>query len=97
MTKTVSTSKKPRKQHSPEFRSEALKLAERIGVTAAARELSLMNHSSTTGAVNSKISRRLLNVNWRCLPRLHVSNASWQNGMKSWLSSKRPRHTSRSA
>ncbi|MBW9569048.1 IS3 family transposase, partial [Escherichia coli] len=34
-------SKKPRKQHSPEFRSEALKLAERIGVTAAARELSL--------------------------------------------------------
>ncbi len=41
MTKTVSTSKKPRKQHSPEFRSEALKLAERIGVAAAARELSL--------------------------------------------------------
>ncbi|HCD2311122.1 TPA: IS3 family transposase [Escherichia coli] len=41
MTKTVSTSKKPRKQHSPEFRSEALKLAERIGVTAAAREFSL--------------------------------------------------------
>ncbi|ENT7516177.1 IS3-like element IS3 family transposase, partial [Escherichia coli] len=34
-------SKKPRKQHSPEFRSEALKLAERIGVTAVARELSL--------------------------------------------------------
>ncbi|HFD3002400.1 IS3 family transposase, partial [Escherichia coli] len=33
--------KKPRKQHSPEFRSEALKLAERIGVAAAARELSL--------------------------------------------------------
>ncbi len=41
MTKTVSTSKKTRKQHSPEFRSEALKLAERIGVAAAARELSL--------------------------------------------------------
>ncbi|EGO8608976.1 transposase [Escherichia coli] len=41
MTKTVSTSKKPRKQHSPEFRSEALKLAERIGVAAAAHELSL--------------------------------------------------------
>ncbi len=41
MTKTVSTDKKPRKQHSPEFRSEALKLAERIGVAAAARELSL--------------------------------------------------------
>ncbi len=77
MTKTVSTSKKPRKQHSPEFRSEALKLAEPQPVNSAC-----MNHSSTTGAVNSKISRRLLNVNWRCLPRLHVSNASWQNGMK---------------
>ena len=46
MTKTVSTSKKPRKQHSPEFRSEALKLAERIGVTAAARELSLYESRS---------------------------------------------------
>lgn len=41
MTKPASTSKKPRKQHTPEFRNEALKLAERIGVTAAARELSL--------------------------------------------------------
>lgn len=41
MTKSVSVSKKPRKQHTPEFRNEALKLAERIGVAAAARELSL--------------------------------------------------------
>ncbi|CCP01521.1 Putative transposase ykgN [Erwinia amylovora Ea644] len=41
MTKAVSTNKKPRKQHTPEFRNEALKLAERIGVAAAARELSL--------------------------------------------------------
>ena len=39
MTKPVSTSKNPRKQHTPEFRNKALKLAERIGV--AARELSL--------------------------------------------------------
>jgi len=30
--------KKTRKQHSPEFSSEALKLAERIGVAAAARD-----------------------------------------------------------
>ncbi|WP_122633222.1 IS3 family transposase [Escherichia coli] len=36
MTKPVSISKKPRKQHTPEFRNEALKLAERIGVAAAA-------------------------------------------------------------
>ncbi|WP_230050847.1 IS3 family transposase [Erwinia aphidicola] len=41
MTKSALTSKKPRKQHTPEFRNEALKLAERIGVAAAARELSL--------------------------------------------------------
>lgn len=41
MIKPVSISKKPRKQHMPEFRNEALKLAERIGVAAAARELSL--------------------------------------------------------
>ncbi|MBR9958196.1 IS3 family transposase [Cronobacter sakazakii] len=41
MTKPASTSKKPRKQHTPEFRNEALKLAERIGVATAARELSL--------------------------------------------------------
>ncbi len=41
MTKPVSTSKKPRKQHTPEFRQEALKLAESIGVAAAACEISL--------------------------------------------------------
>lgn len=41
MTKPTSTSKKPRKQHSLEFRNEALKLAEQIGVAAAARKLSL--------------------------------------------------------
>ncbi|ENA2703422.1 IS3 family transposase, partial [Salmonella enterica] len=41
MTKPASTTKKPRKQHTPVFRQEALKLAERIGVAAAARELNL--------------------------------------------------------
>ena len=41
MTKPVSTTKKSRKQHTPEFRNEALKLAEHIGVAAAARQLSL--------------------------------------------------------
>ena len=35
------TTKKPHKQYTPEFRNEALKLAERIGVAAAAREHSL--------------------------------------------------------
>lgn len=41
MSKPASTSKTSRKQYTPEFRDEALKLAERIGVAAAARELSL--------------------------------------------------------
>lgn len=41
MTKTALSSKKTRKQYTPEFRQEALKLAVRIGVAAAARELSL--------------------------------------------------------
>ncbi|WP_024141491.1 IS3 family transposase, partial [Salmonella enterica] len=41
MTKPASTTKKPLKQHTPEFRQEALKLAERIEVAAAARELNL--------------------------------------------------------
>ncbi|RWR01236.1 transposase [[Pantoea] beijingensis] len=41
MTKPASASKTSRKQYTPEFRDEALKLAERIGVVAAARELSL--------------------------------------------------------
>lgn len=54
MTKSVFTSKKPRKQHTPEFREEALKLAERIGVAAAARELSL--YESQRYAWRSKIN-----------------------------------------
>lgn len=41
MTKPASTSKTARKQYTPQFRDEALKLAERIDVAAAARELSL--------------------------------------------------------
>ncbi|MDX6022911.1 IS3 family transposase [Scandinavium sp. V105_16] len=54
MTKPASTNKKPRKQHTPEFRNEALKLAERIGVAAAARELSL--YESQLYAWRSKIN-----------------------------------------
>ncbi len=45
-------------QHTPEFpRHEALKLAERIGVAAAARELNLYeSHSLQLAKLNSKIS-----------------------------------------
>nr|WP_268952790.1 colicin E3/pyocin S6 family cytotoxin [Rouxiella aceris] len=41
MTKPASTRKKPRKQHTPEFCIETLKLAERMDVAAAAQEVSL--------------------------------------------------------
>ena len=61
MTKSATVSKKPRKQHSPEFRSEALKLAERIGVAAAARELSLYESSYIPGAANYSSRKRLPN------------------------------------
>lgn len=71
MTKPASTTKKPRKQHTPEFRQEALKLAERIGVVPPAN-LACMNHSSTTGEANSKISALLLNASRRCPQRSPV-------------------------
>ena len=35
------TTKKTRIKHSPEFKTEALKLADKVGVAAAARQLSL--------------------------------------------------------
>ena len=56
MTKSATVSKKPRKQYSPEYRSEALKLAERIGIAAAARELSL--YESQLYAWRSKIQQQ---------------------------------------
>ncbi len=41
MTTPASISKTPRKQCMPEFRDEALRLAERIGIAVAALELNL--------------------------------------------------------
>lgn len=52
--KTSINSKKNRKQYTPEFRSKALKLAERIGVAAAVRELSL--YGSQRYAWRSKLN-----------------------------------------
>ena len=72
MTKPTSTTKKPRKQHTPEFRQEALKLAERIGVAAAARELNLYESQLYNWRANSKISSLLLNASRKCLLRSPV-------------------------
>ncbi len=64
MTKPVSTTKKIRRQYSPEFRQEALKLAERTGVAAAARELSLYE------------SQR---YNWRSKQQQQLSSSDREN------------------
>ncbi len=52
MTKSVSTSKKPRKQHTPEFRDEALKLAELASLPLPASSV-FMNRSSIPGVVSN--------------------------------------------
>lgn len=48
MTKSASTSEKPRKQHTPEFRQGTLKLAERTGMANSACGLSLYESSLYT-------------------------------------------------
>ncbi|QCT88084.1 hypothetical protein CRI69_20095 [Escherichia sp. E4742] len=68
MIKTASPSKKSHKQHSPEFHNEALKQGERIDVAVASRKLNL--YESQFNNWLSKISKMLLNVNWRYSPRL---------------------------
>lgn len=64
MTKPVPTSKTPRKQYTPEFRDEALKLAERIGIAAAARELSLYESQL---------------YNWRSKQHQHMNSSEREN------------------
>ena len=97
MTKSVTVSKKPRKQHTPEFRQEALKLAERIGVAAAARELSL--YESQLYGWRKKQQQQLTSSARES--ELDAENArlkrSLRSRQRSWLFSKRPRHTSRSS
>nr|WP_272843878.1 hypothetical protein [Pantoea ananatis] len=60
MATSVSSGNKPCKP--PEFRKEALKLADRIGVAATARELSLYESSLNTGAVSRRVRQRALGV-----------------------------------
>ncbi|MEL4205008.1 IS3 family transposase [Plesiomonas shigelloides] len=64
MTKPASTRKTTRKQYTPEFRDEALKLAERIGVAAAARELSLYESQL---------------YNWRSKQQQHMTSSEREN------------------
>ena len=70
MTESVTVSKKPRKQHSPEFRSEALKLAEHIGVAAAAANSVFMSLSFMPGAAKYSSRRPLPNGRMNWLPKM---------------------------
>lgn len=98
MTKPTSTSKKPRKQHTPEFRDETLKLAERIVAAAAARQLSL--YESQLYTWRSKQQQQMTSSE-------HESELAAESArLKRQLAErdeelailfKRPRHTSRSA
>ena len=53
MTRPSGKEKTPRRQHSPEFRKEALALAEKIGIAKAAKELGL--HDSQLYSWRSKV------------------------------------------
>ena len=97
MTKPASNSKTARKQYTPEFRDEALKLAERIGVAAAVRELILYESQLYNWRSKLKMHIHLPNVYKKCPSKLPASSDNWLSGMKNWPFSKRPRHTSRSA
>lgn len=56
MTRKTGTKKAARRQHSQEFREEALALAERIGIPKAAKELGL--HNSQLYGWRSKASAK---------------------------------------
>lgn len=97
MTKPALTTKKPRKQHTPEFRQEALKLAKRIGVAAAARELSL--YKSQLHNWRSKQQNQLSSSEREQEMSAEIARLKRQlaERMRNWPFSRRPRHTSRSA
>lgn len=57
MAKQVTSSKTSRTRHSDEFKSEALKLAERLGVKAAAKQLGL--HESQIYGWRSKAREKM--------------------------------------
>jgi transposase len=76
MAKPTSPSNKRRKQHTPEFRDETLKLAEHIDIAAAARKLTaevlVLNGSWLSGMKSwpfSKMPRHTENRDIRCIQR----------------------------
>ena len=97
MTKPASTTKKSRKQRTSEYRSEALKLAERIGVAAAARELIL--YELQLYAWRSKLKNAHSSSEREQEMSVEIARLKWQLAERAEELAilKRPRHTSRSA
>ncbi len=62
MTRKTGTKKTTRRQHSPEFRAEALALAEKIGIPKAAKELGL--HDSQLYGWRSKARAKRIRAIW---------------------------------
>lgn len=94
MTKPSATKNKSCKHHTPAFRDEALKLAQRIGVAAAAREPVSTDPSLIPGVASSSRACRLPNVSRNARPKMPFLSGNWPNGMKNRLFSKMPRQNS---
>ena len=76
------TSKKTRIIHSPEFKAEALKLAEKMGVAAAARQLSLHESQIYGWRKSAKSDASTAPENLAEL-KLPNSNDNWLSKLKS--------------
>ena len=67
MPKQTGKKPAPRRQHAPEFRVEALALAEKVGVTKAAKELGLHESQLYSWRTKARAAKDRLN------PRPHTS------------------------
>ncbi|SEA20085.1 hypothetical protein [Alkalimonas amylolytica] len=65
------TTKKTRKVHTPEFKAEALKLAEKIGVAAAAKELQLYELKAISILTQLQTGKAIIS-------QLHTLIMAWQ-------------------
>lgn len=77
MMKATKVSKKAYTRHSVEYKTEALKLVERVGVPEAARQLGLTNPNSTNGVTRSntnKVSATMNRNRQQKLPAYAVSS-----------------------
>ena len=75
------TTKKKRTCHSPEFKAEALKLAEKTSVPFAAKELGLKESQLYTWQPAGKNPSVNGNPHW--LPKIQSSNENWPNRLRS--------------